>query len=795
MLKKLHLVAGILVWWIIYIWLYLSKINQFQVTNIAGFLFLSLVPGLLTVHNFRLTKVPPWVKLSLIVGFSLLELMVLGLIVNAVLPIFGIREPLRPQILILAITLLTVTLSIITIKRKIYFRWNILRTIQNTFPSRQDIVFSIIPIVFVLQSILGTTSLNNYGTDFWTMTMLAEIGLYTIVLIRHVSKVTENTISAALFGVGLSLLFMTSLRGWYITGHDIQQEFKVFELTKNAGIWNIAFFRDPYNACMSITILPTIYASLLRVADPYIFKFFFQFFFALTPVLTYFISRHWFSRKVSLLSSLYFVAFPTFFGDMAFLVRQEVAFLFFGLMLYLIFMPHMRLKVRQFLFVLMGIGVILSHYSTTYTLLLVFGLTVISRPLLLPIASFFKIKTFTSSKLETSKKKITITMLIVLAVLSFTWTSLITNTSQGASRVIKETISAIENGFFESNRSIDAISLISFKKVDQQKILDGYIKNNVEVVRKSTRPQIYINENDFHRYPITALPDERLPITKLGLLVEKTGIKIVPILSILGLVISKLMEILGPIGIIYILFRRSRVYFVESEYYLISLYCLFFVFLNIVLPVLSTEYGVFRALQQSLFIIAPLIVMGSEFISKVFTKLRNIILRIFSINIHSLGRFTTTAGLFSIAFFLAFFLYSTSFISQLFGNNVAMLHLSNAGLYYDTLVTQTTEYASMDWIQPRLEMESRSSDKYIEVQVDKYTANKFNGYPFLDSSQNNFPWLIKKNAFVLLNSATVNKNRDSLMYQGDQVTYSYPIEILDNAKSLIYNNGSERIYR
>ena len=89
--------------------------------------------------------------------------------------------------------------------------------------------------------------------------------------------------------MGLSILFSTSLRGWFITGHDIQHEFAVFQVASRAGYWSIAGHNgDPYNACLSITILPTIIAKITTISAAYVYKVVFQAIFAFGIVPIYF---------------------------------------------------------------------------------------------------------------------------------------------------------------------------------------------------------------------------------------------------------------------------------------------------------------------------------------------------------------------------------------------------------------------------------------------------------------------------------------------------------------------------
>ena len=137
-------------------------------------------------------------------------------------------------------------------------------------------------------------------------------------------------IATSTYLLGLSLLLATSFRGWYITGHDIQEEYRVFELTKGRGVWNIASFATPTTpasasrscpprslAWLASTILTSTRSSsscLRRLPS------------ARVPAG----HEHW-SKDIAILGVVYFVGFPTFFTDMPYLNRQEMAFIFLGL--------------------------------------------------------------------------------------------------------------------------------------------------------------------------------------------------------------------------------------------------------------------------------------------------------------------------------------------------------------------------------------------------------------------------------------------------------------------------------
>lgn len=160
-------------------------------------------------------------------------------------------------------------------------------------------------------------------------------------------------------GLGLwcaaaGLLLLTSLRGWYITGHDIQREYQVFRLAADNGHWDISSFPDPYNACLSITLLPAALARLTGIEGTYIFKVLLPLLFALTPVLVYRSVRNVAPAIVALLSAVYLMLFPTFFTDMTFLGRQEVAFFFTGCAMVVVTDTSRPFASRRLLFAVLG---------------------------------------------------------------------------------------------------------------------------------------------------------------------------------------------------------------------------------------------------------------------------------------------------------------------------------------------------------------------------------------------------------------------------------------------------------
>jgi uncharacterized membrane protein len=799
-ITRLKIVLVTAAWLAAFVILELSHFYAFEILNIIGFLSLAILPGLLTTIAIEIKGLPFWGHLILAVGFSLLELMLVALIGNTILPLFGIARPLDKSYLLFELCLLLpCLLAAVWIRIK-----DVTITISgDALKHSRDGLLAFAPALFVVLAIFGAIRLNDGGSGFLTMLMLASMAIYIGVLLYFSEQVEENTIPTALFFIASALLLMTSLRGWYVTGHDIQHETEVFELAKNTGIWSIAAFRNPYNACLSITILPTIFANLLHVADQYIFKIFYQIFFALCAVLVYLIGRQWTTKRVALLGSIYFVAFPTFFTDMPFINRQEIAFIYFGLMIYLIFEKSLSLALRRALFMVLGVGVIISHYSTTYTVLVIFGLAAISRPLFLKLLPYIQKKTpFKSSALVVSAvkgdQKITILMVVILLALSFLWTSIITNTGSNVTDVITQTLAAIPEGFGGANRSIDATSLLTFSNPSLNVQLQLYITNVINPIRTEGFPGEYYPTNTYSQYPIQALNNIYLPLSSLGRFFDASHIDITIIMPYIGQLFSKLAELFIPVGTLYLLFRKRIVNYIDDELYLIALYSLVFVALNLILPVLSVDYGVFRAIQQGLFIIAPILVIGSIAIGIWIATLSEILIKRIKPNSLEPAQLNIQKLAYNFAsyFAIGFFLYSTSFIPQLFGGNAAALHLNNSGQYYDYFLTKTQEVYAINWLA-RIPQENPAALNQIqfEVESDRFASSKLASVANIPTSDDIIPEIVRRNAYVFLSVSNVVEHIASEFYDGDRIAYTYPTQFLDENKNLVYNNGGSRIYR
>jgi uncharacterized membrane protein len=777
--NKLFLV--IITWWLFFVALSIRSFISFQILNIAGFTALIILPGLLTLLILKINLKEFWGYMGLTVGISLLELMILGLLVNTLLPNAGFDMPLTKEILLPTISFFIIILTSIA-----WYRNNGLNIAINNklliFENNYEFILAFFPVIFVLMSILGAIRLNNGEDGIITLMMLIGIGIYMSILIFFNKKLGENVIPTAFFFISLSLLFMTSLRGWYITGHDIQVEFSVFELAANNNLWSIASFHNAYNACLSITILPTIFSKLLHISDPYVFKVLFQIIFAMVPSIIYLTIKKYTTSFIAILSVIYFISFPTFFGDMPMLNRQEIAFLFLSLMFYIMFKENILVKLRKYLFIILGLGLILSHYSTTYSIIAILIFLVCFRPFLkksLGYILFRKGKLIDSGinifESKSSKSNlITIPMVIALISASFFWSSILTKTSSGSiDRVLNETLTAIRNNALDAKSGDTAYSLFYGKNIDPETELTDYNNKVVLETRKNAPDGVYYDDVTYAKYPIKVVPDEISTLTRLGKELESTGINITSFNYAVRQGSAKILQILIIVGFIFVLFKRKYLQkTLDVEFVLLALGSLILVLSQVILPVLSAEYGLLRAFQQALFFLGIFIVIGSLALTSYLGKTNQIVL----------------TSLLAISFFFS----STGVFTSLLGGYGPQLHLSNDGSYYDLYYMHDSEATSIKWLNKSIET---SEDSHAEIQSDRLAILKAKTFFDIDFLNDIYPALIRKNAYVYLGFRNTIKKQSSITYNSDTITYAYPVQFLEDNKDLIYNNGYSIIYK
>ena len=394
--------------------------------------FISFItlPGILILHVLRLNKLEFVKKIVLVIGLSVAFIMFMGLLLNSFYPLVLKPLSLVPVLILFNAALLILALAAY-LRNTNDFHLNEFLNLKINLNGKliSPLIF---PALFPFMAIFGTYLMNSTQNNVILLAMLFLIPVYIIVITILKDRIHAATFPFALWTISLSLLLMHGLTSSYLMGRDVHYEYYSFQLALQGFHWDINSYLNPYNACLSVTILPTILQSLSNLNSEYIFKIF-SLIGSFIPLAVYVVSKKYLENKYAFFAALLF-SFQLFFVYLLGAVRQEVAILFFFSAIMVLFADDINKNIKKILFVIFMFSVVVSHYTTAY----------ISFVLVLPVLllPFFK-GLIVNKKLNFANFDI----ILVLFLFILAWYLLFGNVQASAgTHVIQSTIGASPTG-------------------------------------------------------------------------------------------------------------------------------------------------------------------------------------------------------------------------------------------------------------------------------------------------------------------------------------------------------------
>ena len=766
-LTKNKIFFGILIFGLIVNLLVIFDIHYLYLRAIFSFIFLITILGLLIMLMLKIREIGFWEYLVYIIGLSVAFLMFGGLFINWVLPLAGIDKPLLLVPLLISFNVLLLIFWIIAYKRN----KEILLEIKPPKLDRLNKLFFTTPTIFPILSIFGVSILNNQGQNYLTLIMLGGIAVYVFFIVLFRKKLNKNIYPWVILMISIALLLMYSLRSWHILGFDIHQEYQMFLLTKDNFHWSMSNFPGfAYNACLSITILPTIFYSFLNINSEYIFKLVFQIVFSFVPVNVFLFLRKYTKDIIAFLASFFFMSHYEFMAQMPALNRQEISILFFALFLILLFEKNFNSSIKKnFFLVIFGFSMIVSHYSTAYVALLLFIFVYF-------ICLFFRktknIKVFSKiyQKLNLKEKRSSRrekyylggTLILLLFVFNFLWSFQLTGTSNNLIYAFKMVTSNMGKIF--KNEMISEQARLALGRIVKIYTIDDVKNYSDNISEEYHTNKTWLNFYSPEKYAsFTIEPRYSGDISSPNIEVK----------IINGLTwISKIsFEIFILIGCFYLLFFMLKKQKIHAEYIIMTLGCIFLIVIVIFVPYISIAYNYERLFQQTLVLLSLPAVLGMLVVFK-FLKNKNIIFILIAI----------------ISIWL--FLSNSGFNSNVIGG-ATQINLNNFGEEYDRYYTHDSEVKSLEWL-------SKYYNQKDVIYLDRYAILK--AYYFSRIEEKNvlkdiLPSTIDKNAYVYSGYVNTIHKRTFVYYELKVMSYNFPTEFLNSNKNKIYNNGSSEIFK
>ena len=272
------------------------------------------------------------------------------------------------------------------------------------------------------------------------------------------------------------------------------------------------------------------------------------------------------------------------------------------------------------------------------------------------------------------------------------------------------------------------------------------------------------------------VPTPKAGPTGLGKVLRGIGLAPAKVNAAAKVAAAGLMQVFLIAGLAWLVLRRKStdddVPHPSREVVFLSLGSVAALGLIVLVPNLSVDYGVLRAFQQTMLVVAPVMAAG------LWVLLR------------PLGR---RLGVLVVVVPVALLLVLSGTLPALLGGNQPRIANSNSGTYYDRFYTSDSENQAISWLAT-VDGASGWRSKIISNRnvTVKMLAESHNAAPVADRL---YPTLLTKDAFVYVDRQILEKGRSTLFTTGDLINYRYPTQDLDQRLDLVYSSPHSRIYR
>ncbi|MGC2169609.1 MAG: hypothetical protein WA580_10950 [Acidimicrobiales bacterium] len=476
------------------------NLSHSPVAPLPGLASMLIIPGASIMSLLNTRPASAAGRIILAVCLSMMAIMVVGFLSSVLCPLIGIAQPLDaiPQSLIwLALSLLVLVLG--AIQRRDPLTW--VFTGVRCANVATLLVFSLL----VLFSILGVAQLNHTGNARLALfSTVLDVTLLLVGVVAGWKRTSKWPLGTLVYCASLALLLSYSLRGAHLFGWDVQQEFGVASHTVQAGVWHAPANRDPYASMLSLTVLPAILHSVVKLRLLAFFQLVVPGILALLPLAVFTTIRsvpRWITSgraaprpglALAVVVGL-IISSVAFSSELVSISRQAMALTMLTALVMVLFDRTISKRPAQIMVALLIVAISFTHYTTSYLLAAIFlcawpvGLLWSRGRLGTPKARVEKHRYDVNSR-----RIINLTLVVVALVAAFGWNLAITRNS--ALDAPSSAISAKGIGIGGSTGAPN-LSTAKFEKLllSELKKSNGYIQpipfsNYIPLVAANIRP-------------------------------------------------------------------------------------------------------------------------------------------------------------------------------------------------------------------------------------------------------------------------------------------------------------------
>lgn len=525
-------------------------------------ILLLLLPGLLVMRLLNPIIKDTIQKLVLTFGICISSLIFIGPILSYISWIIGLDKPLSTESLLIMFDSVCLLLIGLLSRKKFYpIRLNF----QKERLTMYDKLFLSIAILIPIWSFWGIHMMNKYSYNILLLGLFIFVSIVILLVSKYHKKIKSAIYPIIILSISTSFVLLYPMRSDHLLGMDIHSEYYLYQEAINNLNWQLIPF-DGYELlrpCLSISLLPAISQLILQVNPETLYRLYIPILFSITPIVIYIIAKNYLTDNESFLASVAFMSYYSFFSA-SYYSRATLALLFFALLIMVLFNDALHQDQKRIILLLFSLSMIFTHYSSTFVLMFIFGIS--------------SIIVFFLSKRINIEKELTITLITTIFILAFFWYGMVTDGVLNISLRFVEKVLDIDNLHAEGAHS---------EMVDQ---LKGNIPNN------------YISE---------------LSLINTWLFLFLIG------LGTLGLISRfRYYWFNSERKDKYVLIKKEF----EPEFVIITVLCVITLSMTLILPFLSTGYDLNRIYFQTSVILSMVFILGGKyasiFVMKIAKKLK-----------------------------------------------------------------------------------------------------------------------------------------------------------------------------
>ncbi len=336
----------------------------FPLRQVLCLCYILIVPGVVLLGLFNIRPHDAIQTLVFFTGLSVSALLLISAVYYYFMPSFGIWIPDTPVLAVAVLSLCMLPLIGILLRRKRKGSQNdrTLRAPRNLSEK------TILMVAFPSLAIIGTYLMNVYNSNILLLLLLFTIPVVFLVFVAS-DTISNDLYPFAISSMALALVLHQALISAYITGWDIHQEYYFANLVLQNAVWDPTIQHN-INAMLSVVSIGPFIAEFCNINLVWVLKAVYPLLFSLVPVGLYYAYKTQTNEKIAFMACFFFISFSAFYGELIQLARQQIAELFFMLIIVLLVSENIQIRKRMLLLTIFSGSLIVSHYGLSYIYLL-----------------------------------------------------------------------------------------------------------------------------------------------------------------------------------------------------------------------------------------------------------------------------------------------------------------------------------------------------------------------------------------------------------------------------------------